>query len=118
MLDTAARIVQLIQTRRFTLRDEKALQYEMQKEFEKEGLAFRREVRLSDADIVDFLFEGGIALEVKTKGGKRDIYVQCVRYCASPEVNCLILATNVAIGFPPTIAGKPAAIASLGKGWL
>lgn len=111
-------IVELIQSSRFTLSSEKALQAEMETVFLRSGLAFRREVRLAPGDIIDFLFDDGIGLEVKIKGGKMDIYSQCVRYCASPDIRSLVLATNVAMGFPPAIVGKPAFVASLGKAWL
>lgn len=118
MHPTPKQIVDFIQSKRFSLSGEKSLQVAMATEFEKAGFVFHREVRLAPGDIIDFLFEGGIGLEVKIKGGKMDIYSQCVRYCASDRVGALILATNVAMGFPPSIAGKPAYMASLGKAWL
>jgi hypothetical protein len=48
----------------------------------------------------------------------RAIYRQLERYCLHERVGGILLATNVAMGLPVDIGGKPAAIAHLGRGWL
>lgn len=110
-------IADLLTKHRLPLSDEKILQAEMAAVFEAAGIGFRREVRLGDGDIVDFMV-GGCAVEVKIKGGKRSIYRQCERYCGHPEVSELVLATNVPMSLPAEICGKPVAVALLGLGWL
>jgi hypothetical protein len=61
---------------------------------------------------------GGVGMEVKIKGSKREMYRQCERYCLHERVSALILATNVATGMPATINGKPVFVALLSRGWL
>lgn len=120
----AQKIVALIERSRLPLADEKALQLAMAKLFDDAWLDTQREVRLSDDDIVDFMaFERhdalhGLAIEVKIKGQRRSIYKQLERYCSHPRVTEIILVTNVPMGLPDTINGKPCAIANLGRGWL
>lgn len=79
-----------------------------------------REHRLGSGDIPDFLIAGQIVVEVKLKAhnSKRAIYAQLERYARYPEVKTLILATNLAMGLPPLILGRPAFIVSLGAAWL
>jgi hypothetical protein len=89
------RVVQLLHAHRLPLSDEKALQVGMASVFTAADLAFEREVRLSDADIVDFMI-GTVAIEVKIGGSRRAIYRQLERYCLHDRVGGIILATNVA----------------------
>lgn len=117
-------IIALIERSRLPLADEKALQAEMAMLFAGAGLFVDREVRLSPDDIVDFLaFEPmelfyGLAIEVKIKGQRRAIYKQLERYCGHPRVTGIVLATNIVLGLPPRINGKPVTLANLGRGWL
>jgi hypothetical protein len=126
-VNTLAWFVELLSMRRLTLADEKRLQIEIAEVLTSasvlagSSISFRREVRLGDGDIVDFMIDGpieGIAIEVKIKGNARSIYRQLERYCAHDEVRAIILATNVPMNLPDTINGKPTAIAALGRGWL
>lgn len=110
-------IVLLLRSRRWPLSDEKELQGAIEMEFILEGLGALREVRLGPADVVDFMVHD-VAIEVKIKGTKRNVYRQCERYCSHERVGTLILATNFTLGFPPTINGKPCYVAQLGRGWL
>ncbi|MDR6953807.1 hypothetical protein J2X65_003170 [Ancylobacter sp. 3268] len=102
---------------RFPLHDEKELQAAMAERFTSAGLEFRREVTLAPGDIVDFMI-GGTAVEVKIKGQRRAILRQCERYAAHECVSAVLLVTNVAMGFPPALAGKPTAVFNLGRAWL
>lgn len=112
-------IAKLIHSSRFPLTDEKRLQKEMESAFAREGIPHRPEVHLGARDIVDFMVdEIGLAIEVKIKGSKRAIYKQLERYCEYDEVRTIMLATNVPMGLPPLIGGKPAYLVSLARGWL
>lgn len=77
----------------------------------------RREAHLTKGDIPDFLV-GDIVIELKTKGSAMAIYRQCERYAQHDEVGGVILLTARAMSLPQTIAGKPAAVASMGAAWL
>ncbi len=113
-----ADIISLLERSRLPLSDEKQLQADMAAVLRSNGFVFQREVRLSKRDIVDFLSDAGLAIEVKIGGGCRAIYRQIERYCAHDAVRGILLATNVAMSLPPQINGKPTAIANLGRGWL
>jgi hypothetical protein len=118
------RIIHLLITHRFPLADEKLLQAEIAGVLAAAQLSFRREVRLGPRDIVDFVVDDpaqitvGVAVEVKIKGNRRDIFRQLERYAAYDAVSAIVLATNVPMNLPETICGKPASVAALGRGWL
>jgi hypothetical protein len=77
-----------------------------------------REVRLGAGDVIDFMI-GGVGIEVKLKGARKaDVYRQLGRYARHDRVSGLILATNLSMGLPKEIDGKPAWFVSLGKAWL
>lgn len=113
-----AHIVHLLTTHRLPLSDEKALQAAIATMLADACLAHQREVRLAPGDIVDFMVAAGIAIEVKIKGSRRAIFKQIARYAQHAEVREIVLATNVPMGLPEEINGKPVAIAALGRGWL
>lgn len=114
----AAEIVSLLRRCALPLREEKKLQEAISGVLTENNIPHKREHRLSDEDIVDFLFPSGLVMEVKIKAPKRAIYRQCERYCGHKEVKGLILATATATGFPPEINDRPCWVASLGTGWL
>jgi hypothetical protein len=114
----AAFASRILETRRFTLGDEKLLQLEMAEFFRSEGWPFEREKALGNGDICDFFIAGCVAVEVKIKGARSAIYRQCERYCMHDEVRAIVLATAVAMAVPERIMGKPAFVALLGTGWL
>lgn len=113
-------VVGLLQRSRFDLSSEKHLQEEVAQALTAAGISFEREKRLSAKDIPDFLVEGGVAIECKmrNKGKKMDIFRQLVRYAGYPEVKAIVLASNVSMGLPPDIDGKPVYAASLSHGWI
>lgn len=121
---TRAQIVHLLTSHRLPLSDEKQLQVAICDVFNAAGVAFAREFRLAPGDIVDFMvgelapIEAGIAIEVKIKGARRDIFRQVDRYCTHKGVREFVLATNVPMGLPPLIWDKPTSVAQLGRGWL
>lgn len=102
---------------RFPLKSEKVLQAALSEQFTASGIEHEREVRLSSADIVDFMF-GDIAAEVKIAGSKREIFFQLERYAEHDRVSGLILITNVPMGLPAAIKGKPAYLFNLSRAWL
>jgi len=117
-LGTVNKLIGIIQQYRFDLSDEKRLQAGLADALRAEGIGFEREVRLETNDVVDFMV-GDIAVECKLRGqGKMDIYRQLVRYARHAKVKTLVLATNVSMGLPDNIKGKPLYYASLSRGWL
>lgn len=116
-MNLRAHIIELLTTHRLPLSDEKLLQEAIGDVFQAAALDFEREVHLGPRDIVDFMVEG-IAVEVKIKGNRRDIYRQLERYCTYETVASIVLATNVPMALPVEICGKPTGIAALGRGWL
>ena len=102
---------------RFPLKNEKELQSALSDRFTSVGLEHQREVGLSSSDIVDFMF-GDIAAEVKTQGSKIAIYRQLERYAQHDRVAAIVLISNVPMGLPASINGKPAYLFNLSRAWL
>lgn len=113
-------LVQMIRRCRFDLSCEKRLQAEMEQLLTARGIAFEREKRLCEADIPDFLVDGQIVVECKMRGKARkiEVYTQLCRYAAHADVRAIVLATNMSMGLPDAINGKPVYLASLSSGWL
>ena len=129
-------IVRLFSRTRVALSSEKAMQSDIAAALTAGSVPFEREHRLSIEDIPDFLIQmpqvhtpcaraltEWIAVECKLKGRgggprKIDIYRQIERYARHPEVAAIILASNLSMGLPAEIGGKPVYAASLSKGWL
>ncbi|MDD3465588.1 MAG: hypothetical protein PHE67_00445 [Campylobacterales bacterium] len=102
--------------KQFSLGDEKKLQTELSDAFTAHGIEFRREVRLDDNNIVDFMVDGlGIEVKIRTRVSAMQIYRQIERYCAFPEISALLLITSRALSLPAVINGKPIYILSLGR---
>lgn len=103
---------------RLNLTDEKKLQAEIDVILSYQfGDGLQREKYLDSHNIIDF-FIHGVGIEVKIKGGKRDIYKQCERYCGFEEITSLILVTNVGMGFPEQINNKNCYVLKLSAAWL
>lgn len=115
----AVALVRLIQRLRLDLSSEKQVQEQIEQALSAEGIVFEREKRLSPLDIPDFLIESGIVVECKMRRARKmDIYRQLRRYATYPEVRALILASNLVMGLPPELNGKPVFAASLSRGWI
>jgi len=109
----------LIQGHRFDLSTEKRLQADLADALERAGIPFEREKHLSDQDIPDFLVDGGVVIECKMRGARKiAIYRQLCRYAEHAEVRAIVMASNVSMGLPPEINGKPVFAAALSRGWL
>lgn len=119
-LATVTELVRLVQRSRLDLSSEKHLQEDVSELLRSAQYEFEREKRLSAKDVPDFLVAGGIVIECKmrNKASKMEIYRQLVRYAEYPEVTAIILASNVTMGLPSTIEGKPLYAASLSRGWI
>ncbi|PTM61875.1 hypothetical protein [Phreatobacter oligotrophus] len=103
---------------RVVIGTEKATQSAIADVFERKGVPFLREHRLSARDIPDFFAFGEVAVEVKVGGAKAAIGRQLARYAEHADVKALVLITNVAVDLPATIGGKPLTVFSLGAAWL
>lgn len=115
-----ADVIRLVQRSRLDLSSEKHLQEGVAEVLKGAGIAYEREKRLSPKDIPDFLVAGGVVVECKmrNKSKKMDIFRQLARYATYPEVTAIILASNVTMGLPPELEGKPLFAASLSRGWI
>lgn len=113
-------IFELLRGKRFILSDEKKLQLELANIFNEEGIKFIREMPLDEKgeDIIDFLLEVGIGIEIKIKCNKRAMYRQLLRYSNSPKIEQIILITATNTGMPNSLEGKPVFILNISKAWL
>ena len=100
--------------------NESDLQDQLYRVFQNESWAeFKREIKLSDQDRIDFLDEeSGIGIEVKVRGNANEILKQLERYAQSDKVKVLILATATFMGLPENINGKPIYMFHLTRGML
>jgi hypothetical protein len=110
-------IHKVLSTHRFPVHNEKQLQTDIAFIFERSGISYIREHILDNNNIIDFM-SGDIGVEVKIKGNKKAIYLQCERYCDFPGIKSLLLITNRSMGFPKQINGKDCYVLNLGKAWL
>lgn len=112
-----SQLIRLLGSIRAPLEDEKETQRVIAEHLDAAGVGYRREVRLSEKDIVDFMIEGA-AIEVKIKGSRANILRQLERYSAHADVKQLILLTSRSVLLPRVIGGKPACSVSLSRAWL
>lgn len=119
LAEVAALVAQILSRHRFDLSDEKVTQGQIAEALLAGGIEHRREVRLSQHDRPDFLLsDSGLAIEVKLRAGRMDIWRQLVRYAAHEAVRGLMLVSNTAMTLPAETAGKPLFLVSLGRSWL
>lgn len=116
----APTVVRMIGRMRLDLSSEKHLQEAMARAFESSGITYEREKRICAQDIPDFYLPGGVVIECKMRGKARkiDVYQQLDRYAQHEAVKSIILATNISMGLPQLLRGKPLYTASLSAGWL
>lgn len=93
------------------------MQTDLQAFFDDQGVDYAREKPLGPKDRPDFL-SGGVAIEVKKRCGKKDIWLQMQRYAWHDSVEALILVTGTAVGMPEYINGKPVYVVSAGHAFL
>ena len=113
-------IMQVLCRKRFVLTNEKVLQGEIESILKTEfpTCNIEREFHLDKDNIIDFVIDGHLGIEVKIKGSKRALYSQCVRYCDFDQIKSLLLITTLSIGFPAEINGKDCYVQNLSKAWL
>ena len=115
---SAETLICLIESNRFDLSTETALQRGLRSLFTVQDIPFEAEVILSPKDRIDFLI-GGIGIEAKIKASRRDILRQLDRYAALDRIEALILATATPfVSGSLTVGGKKVLIANLSRGWL
>lgn len=116
----AVSLVLLLQRCRFDLSTEKHLQAGVEEALKDAGFEFEREKSLSARDVPDFLVAGGVVIECKmrNKSSKMEIFRQISRYAEHQDVTAIVLASNMAMGLPSELNGKPLYAASLSRGWL
>lgn len=115
MSDTVTRIIELCRTLRCQTAVEKALQDALEPLLMANFSIVEREVRLGPGDVVDFLVEGSVAVEVKVDGSPMAVTRQLHRYAEHDQVRELVLVTTRAKhrSVTPTLRGKPVAVAWL-----
>ncbi len=111
----AEALTRLLSGKRMRCSTERALQDDVESVLAEAGADFVREHRFGPRDRIDFLV-GRTGLEIKIKGGAREIHRQCARYCERPEIDALVLATTRPLGLPPL--PKPVHIFDLSRAWL
>jgi hypothetical protein len=113
-------VAMFLRGKRFNFADEKELQDGIAQAFTQSGVRFRREVRLAESDIIDFVVEPGIGLEVKVAGSPSAVASQLLRYLGSPDISSLILVTaRQRLGnLPSSFLEKPVYVVGLWRGML
>ncbi len=115
--DELTDILRTLRFAKLNLSNEKITQLQVARELSL--YKFDREFRLDKHNIPDFYHhEMKLAIEVKIKGGRMNIFRQCARYCEFEQVKILILCTNKSMGLPDQINGKPCYYIHIGKAWL
>jgi hypothetical protein len=109
MPDTVSRLMEALASARFACGDEAELQEAVALVLDGAGLAYQREVRLSPRDRVDFMVDGGIALELKVTTSQKSLLAQVLRYAAHSQVTAIVVGstTHRALGIPTEAHGKP-----------
>jgi hypothetical protein len=112
--DYGSSLASLLSHYRHRYDNEGELQASIAKVLGSHGIAFEREVRLSDKDRPDFMV-GGVAIEVKVASSRADVLRQLARYAEHPEVSGMVLVTSKAchLNMPAQLLGKPLAVCSL-----
>lgn len=105
------KVAALIAKHNFKYANEKQLQEGLEELFIQYALPYRREVRLSSSDIVDFVIDGDqrIGIEVKTGGGKNALLRQINRYVTHKEIDSILVIGSPfwVNNLPTELNGKP-----------
>lgn len=112
-------VARLIAKTRISVSTEKAMQSDLERLLTAASIPFAREHRLSDTDIPDFIVGDGVVLECKLRGARKIlIFKQLERYAAHARVKALVLVSNVSMGLPEFINGKPLYHVSVSTAWM
>lgn len=117
---SAIEIMQILRRKRFVLTNEKVLQGEIKSILRQEfpHCNIEREFSFDKDNIIDFMIDCHLGIEVKIKGSKRALYNQCVRYCEFDQIQSLLLITTLSMGFPNQINSKDCYVLNLSTAWL
>lgn len=112
-------VARLVAKTRISVSTEKAMQADLEHLLTAAAIPFLREHRLSDTDIPDFIVGDGVVLECKLRGARKLlIFRQLERYAAHSRVKALVLVSNVSMGLPEFIDGKPLYHVSVSTAWM
>jgi hypothetical protein len=118
----AAGFVKSLQTRldsyRMVFSDERTLQNHLESIFNEEKMIFWREHSLGPADIVDFYFQGGYAVEVKVGGAVHKHLHQLKRYADHNDVIAVVLVATRPFDVPEKLSNKPCFCINVGNARL
>lgn len=112
---TVTKILELCQTLRCQTTVEKALQDALETLFRENFSTVERELHLGPGDVVDFLLDGSVAVEVKVDGSPMALTRQIQRYAEHKRVEAVVVVTTRAKhrSVPNKLRGKPVAVAWL-----
>lgn len=99
-----------LRSQRFAFQDEAELQDAIAAVFQRDGIGFEREVRLSPKDRIDFMVApAGTGIEVKIDRSISEITRQLHRYAGLPQISGLVLVTTKMrlANLPAVMNGKP-----------
>lgn len=98
--------------------DERLLQDLVGEALAAAGIPFEREARIAPRCRVDFLCEGGVAIEVKRgKPRAAALLPQLRRYAACERVEAIVLAVERTARVPDAVGGKPCVLFGLNRLW-
>ena len=118
MTMAAEQLVASLRRQRYRVGQERWLQEDIEASLVALGVSFAREARLASGERIDFLVEGGIGIEAKTRCPPRQIFRQLERYAGHAAITTLVLITGTALGLPASIKGKPLFCVSTGRAAL
>lgn len=105
-----------LKNKKFNLSDEKLLQKDIALAFDESNIDYKKEVRLDNKNIVDFMIDNlAIEIKIQTKASKMSIYRQLERYSQYDEVHAILLITSKTIPFPNEINEKEIFVLSLSR---
>jgi hypothetical protein len=88
------RVLAALSTRTYSGHGEREIQDKVGAALTAAGVAFEREVRLSDRDRPDFLVGGQVVVEVKLKTPRSVVLRQLGRYAEHDRVQAIVLAST------------------------
>lgn len=118
----ARRVANLIEGTRIDVSSEASAHRAISDVLEANGIPVQWEVDLGPYGRIDLVAGQTVGIEVKTRGGRRAIMKQTMRYLDAPGIEALVLAT--AASWPRSAldmlrkSGRPVHIASMARGWL
>jgi|GEM_PF-1558930 len=115
---TLTQLVNLIAGYRFRFSCEASLQNSLDELFRANQISFEREVIIGPTDRLDFLIDGGIAVEVKINGSLPALTRQVFRYAKNDRVRCILIVTSRLrlASLSDDVNGKPVSTVYLQRG--